>query len=295
MDKKITINIFIAIYNYFGDINRYNLTKIILKHYSNIKNKFENKADISFTIIGSEKEYSKNLTLNYFKNDEYFEYDQDVKLDINQCNRNFIGMLNAKINFGINMAMRDEPDIILWAGSNDYISFDFFEQIINFYDSNEKQIYGIDNYLNGNNASFLCVYDGITNFLDIHNKDEAFWWNGIHIEARKHYNYIGGIIGINKKIYKENPEILKIWNCDEGQVEHIILKINNIKKFNSKEVFFFNIKTSSNNDLNKLSSLKNLFCKNIIKFNDFNNDLKKKINDEMSYLLNLISNINKTF
>lgn len=52
--NKININIFIAIFLYGGE--RTKLTKLIFKHYTNIKKKFENCANFKFTILGSEKD-----------------------------------------------------------------------------------------------------------------------------------------------------------------------------------------------------------------------------------------------
>lgn len=40
--------------------------------------------------------------------------------------------LNDKINTGMKLASRNNDDIIFWAGSNDYILSDFFEQVINY-------------------------------------------------------------------------------------------------------------------------------------------------------------------
>lgn len=68
-------------------------------------------------------------------------------------------MLSDKINTGIKLASRYNDDIIFWAGSNDYVSQDFFEQIIEYYNPNNRQIYGITSFINGNNANFYSKYD----------------------------------------------------------------------------------------------------------------------------------------
>lgn len=149
-----------AIFLYGG--KRLKLTELIFKHYINIKIKFKNIANFKFTIVGSEKELSKNLTLKYFNENEYFEFDQN-KPEYGEYkigyNNNFFKMLSDKINMGIKLASRDNDDIIFWAGSNDYISSDFFEQVINYYSPNKSQIFGITNFLNGNNTNFYSCYD----------------------------------------------------------------------------------------------------------------------------------------
>ena len=119
----IKINIFLAIYTYNNDIHRYTLTEKIFKHYKNIQDKFKDLAEFSFTILGSENEISKNLTLKYFKSEEYFEFDQNHK----SFKNDFYKMLGTKINTGMKISEQSKADILLWAGSNDYICFDFFE------------------------------------------------------------------------------------------------------------------------------------------------------------------------
>ena len=76
----VTINIFIAIYTYNKDIHRYKLTEKIFKHYKNIEDKFKDLAKFTFTIVGSENNLSRDLTLKYFKPEEYFEFQQNAVL-----------------------------------------------------------------------------------------------------------------------------------------------------------------------------------------------------------------------
>lgn len=287
MENKININIFMAIFLYGGE--RLKLTELIFKHYINIKIKFKNIANFKFTIVGSEKELSKNLTLKYFSENEYFEFDQNKpeygKYKIGY-NANFLKMLGDKINMGIKLASRDNDDIIFWAGSNDYISADFFEQVINYYNPNNRQIYGITNFLNGNNTNFYSCYDEENNNLNINN-NESFWWNGIHPFSRKKYKYIGCIIGLNSKLYNENKDIFEIWNYDEGFVEEYILNLSNIDFFISKNVFSWNIKTKSNNEITSFKSLKKHYIKSslILNYNEIQH--KNKIENEFNYVVEL--------
>ena len=57
-------------------IHRTNLTELAFKHYTNIKHKLSDKANITFTFVGSDKDVSKNLALKYVNENEYFEFDQ---------------------------------------------------------------------------------------------------------------------------------------------------------------------------------------------------------------------------
>jgi hypothetical protein len=280
----IKINVFLAIYTYNKNIHRYKLTKKIFKHYKNIQEKFKDLALFTFTILGSEKNISKNLVLKYFKSDEYIEFNQDNKIFKND----FYKMLGAKINKGINLSVKNNTDIVLWAGSNDYICFDFFERIINYHNTELPQIYGIDNYINGKNAVFLTNYDGNKNInkelcITCHPKF-SYWWNGISDYCeRKKYKYCGGIIGLNKKCLELYPDILSVWGYDEGAIEEYILKKPDINKFNSNNLFYMNIKTLSNNDITSFDTLKNYNKNTILKFGSFSNEFKKKFTKEFYY------------
>jgi hypothetical protein len=284
----IRINIFLAIYTYNKDIHRYTLTEKIFKHYKNIQEKFKDSAEFSFTILGSENDISKNLSIKYFKSEEYFEFDQND----NSFKNDFYKMLGNKINTGMKISAKTESDILLWSGSNDYICFDFFEQIINYYNPEKPQIYGIDNYTNGNNSIFFTHFDGnrdIKNELCITcHKKISYWWDGISNYCnRKKYKYCGGIIGINKKCLTMYPDILSVWGYDEGAIEEYILKKPYIDKFNSKNLFYMNIKTLSKNEITSFEELKKLNKKNILNNNIFSDDFKEKFIKEFEYFVNL--------
>jgi hypothetical protein len=255
--NKIKINIMIAIYLYNEISNRYFLTEHIFRHYKIIQKYFKKYADIEFTIVGSEQNLSKNLTLKYFDSNSYVEFNQDYPIYKNR----FYHMLTDKIRFGMKCAYNKNPDILFWAGSNDYICFNFFKQIIEFYNPNQLQIYGIDNYFNGNNAVYYCKYNN-NQIIDI----PFFWHNGKFNYAGRHiYNYVGGIIGINKNVISVYPDILDNWNCDEGKDEKMVLDKNiyihfpkdTIYKFESKNLFFINFKLVEKNK--EISSFNDLY------------------------------------
>lgn len=273
-----------AIYTYNNDIHRFSLTEKIFRHYKNIQEKFKDSALFTFTILGSENEISKNLTLKYFESNAYIEFDQKNP----KFKDNFYEMLGEKINLGIKISARNGTDIILWAGSNDYICVDFFEQIISFYKPDVPQIYGIDNFNNGKNAVFYTKYDGKRNHeklmcLSCHKKF-SYWWNGISDYCdRKKYKYCGGIIGINRKSLTLYPDILKKWSYDEGEIEEFILSRPEMEKFKGNNLFYMNIKSISNNDVTGYDTLKELNKKNTLNFNSFSEEFKKKFITEFYY------------
>ena len=228
-DTKVHIDIFIAIYMYnSSETLRYKLTESIFCHYKNIQSFFRDKANITFTILGSEGDLSKNLVLKYFDESAYHEYWQDPQLKI-------IKMLDGKINRGMKLSFETGADVMCWVGSNDYICYDYFEQIINHYNSDKMQLYGIDNYFNGKNAVYYCKVNESDN--------DNYWHNGKHgYCGRSNMQFAGGIIATNRTCLQANPHILKQWSCDEGKDELRIMKIPNMDKMTSKECFFLNIK-----------------------------------------------------
>ena len=283
----IKINIFLAIYTYHIDIDRYHLTEKIFKHYKNIQEKFKFLALFTFKILGSENTISQNLSLKYFKPEEYFEFDQSQE----SFEKDFYKMLGTKINVGINKSLLNDPDILLWGGSNDYISFDFFEQIINYYKPDVPQIYGIDNYQNGKNAVFFTHFCGakcLDNQPSItDNPNLSYWWDGVsNYYNREKFQYSGGILGINKNCFNLYPDILSVWSFDEGAIEEFILKKQNIDKFNSKNIFYMNIKSLSKNDITTYDTLKILNINNMLNFHNFSYEFQEKFREEFNYFIN---------
>lgn len=280
----IKINIFIAIYTYNKDIHRYNLTERIFKHYKNIEDKFKNLAKFTFTIVGSEKKISKDLTLKYFKSEEYEEFNQDIK----PFNNDFYKMLRDKIRYGMSISKKNNADILLWAGSNDYICFDFFKQIIDYYDTTKPQLYGISNYKNRNNAVYFTHYDGNRDINNSHcltanNKTTCYWWDGISNYCnREKYNYCGGIIGINNKCVELYPDIIHNWTEDEGFDEEYVSKKKDIDIFISQNCFYMNIKTVSKTELHSFTTLKELNNNNLLQFNNFSEEFKTKFIEEFN-------------
>jgi hypothetical protein len=285
MKEKVKINIFLAIYTYNKNVHRYNLTEKIFKHYKNIEEYFKKTALFSFTILGSEGDISRNLSLKYFKESEYFEFDQNYS-----GFTDFMGMLTEKVRIGMQISTNIGADILFWAGSNDYICYDFFKQVIEYYDPEKPQIYGIDNFYNGKNAVFFTHYDASKDAekkycLTANNSDMCYWWNGLsNYEGREKYKYCGGIIGVNMKCVHLYPDIINNWNADEGQLEEYILSKPNIDKFTSTNVFYFNVKTLDNSEINTYKVLynRNIKTNDVLYFVHFSQEFQNKFINEFN-------------
>jgi hypothetical protein len=136
MNKIIHIDINIPFYT-FACHERYILTELIFQHYLNIKEKFKDKARFTFTLIGSENDLSKELALKYFKDieDIYIEFDQEVYNVNIGYNDKFLTMLTDKFRCSFKSSFNKNSNISFLCGSNDLIDFDFFNQVIDSYDS----------------------------------------------------------------------------------------------------------------------------------------------------------------
>jgi len=154
------IDIIIPIFTNGSEI-RYKLTEKIFKHFKRTQEllKLENII-MTFTILGSEKELSKDLTLKYFNESEYFEFDQSIYNCSNLVydkNTPLHYLLTDKFREGFKQSFLKNPNISLLCGSNDYVCVDFFRQVSSFYirKPNDKEMYGIDNYYNGKKYPYV--------------------------------------------------------------------------------------------------------------------------------------------
>lgn len=256
MDERLYINIYIPIYNYNTKGYRYELTEKIFKHYKHIQEVFKDRIRFTFTIQGSEQAFSRELSDQYFEKGSYVEFDQQ-NISVNSDNiyigdnSKFWQMFGRKINQGFRIGTSKQPDISFWAGSNDYISMDFFEQVYAFYKKDVPQLYGISNYKNGENVTCLFIYNSRKiNIMDPTNND-IYWWSGSPCANTKlpTYNYISGIIGINKACYTMYPDILDKWGYHEGVNETYVLSKKNIEKLNTSRIIFLNPKVEGKQDI----------------------------------------------
>ena len=294
----INIDICVPFFNY-GSLDRTQLFNCFCNYYKKLSIYFRvnNICNITFTFIGSEGEESLNIIRNIFTEYEatYHEFDQSNCLNcLNMHNPIFSNMLTNKFKFAYEMSFLKNPDVVLLNGSNDFVSYNYFQQITNFYNPNEKQLYGIDNYNNGNNFVFFSKKNFFNNDdIDLSkNKDNYFLWNGVsNVANRIEYNFCGGSIGFNKHLYNCNKDFIleKCISFDEGLIEKTIMSIYNCVKFNSKNVLYVNLKTNSNTELNTYTSLNNDFKRTncIIENEILSNENKKSLN-ELLLLINEI-------
>ena len=288
----IDVNIPMYIYNCH---QRKLVTKISLDNYDRISKVLIEKYNVklTLTIIGSEKEISKNFIKKYCKIEyTYHEFDQnnispsiDYKSNVKT---GFWVMLGKKIRYSYKCSIEKKPNITLLAGSNDFISLNFFEQIIDFYNKDEKQLYGISGYSNGNNKTLFTSVNDKLKF------DKEMTWTTGEVPGREKYKYIGAIIGFNDKLYNENyDDIMKIKNTyDEGKIEQKILGIKGVKQFLSKNTYFVNQKTTSKSEITKGDALINIFkdANRILNYDEFDDEFKKNFNEQyISIVKDLLS------
>ena len=158
--KKISVRFLIPIFVISKNCEKYVITEKSFKYLKYLQNVLKDIATINFLILGSEKELSRDLTLKYFNEDEYMEYDQG---GIHYFNRVSFETLNTivgtKIMNGYNKCKEFEPDLIIFMKNNHFISKKWFEDIINHYESNieSPNFYGIS--CRGNISIITCIDD----------------------------------------------------------------------------------------------------------------------------------------
>ena len=250
----LTIDINIPFYLYNCNV-RTKITYLILKHYENTVDILEKKYDVlfSFTFIGSEEKISEEFIKNNFnKNYTYYEF---VQSTFNHgYNKDFLNMLTDKFRFSYKKSIEKKPNITLLAGSNDFLSIRFFEQVINYYNSNKIQLYGISNKNNGENVSVFSTLLDENNF---HKK--LYYHTGIfnHFYIERNTKYIGGTIGFDDKLYNNyyNELMNDIICFNECIIEKKISNLPNIDIFLSSKCYMVNIKTKTNKEITTLNSL----------------------------------------
>lgn len=285
--NKLKIDIIILIYFYQTKNQRYYFQSFIFDYYIKLKNIFSNYIDFSFTIVGSEKNLSKNITTSHFKESkyEYYEFYQDPKLST-------LKMLSKKINYAFRKSYHKNTDLLLWFGSNDYVCAHYFTNILEKYNNGFQQ-YGMTDYFNGNN---FCLYIELENL--IFNVDDMYIHNGAHnYSRRQNYKYIGGTHGYSRKLLDKFPEILDKINCDEGTNEYLVTKLIkknpklDINSMKTNNCFFFNIKFGFQ-ELNSFNKLRKLNKRSILNIDNFK--LEQYNNFKlMIYNLIYIQNFNK--
>ena len=301
MENRLKVNIFMPFYLWNNDIDRVSLTHKILIHYNNIKEKFKNQIYFKYYFVGSENELSKSIIDKYFK-DSYYEFEQPHMLGSTIRKKNLI--LGEKVRFGVNLAIRSDYDVLLVAGSNDFVSDYFFLNLINNYTVNVPQIYGIGDYHTGKNIVGLIPYkSGMSINLsaadniwwkgyrncEYHNQSQSYWENKHGYILNKSTNeFTGGIIGFNKIVLNEKG-ILEGIDFSERTFEYRCKWfIKNLHVVHTKNIVNLNVKCLSGADLHNISQIKreyDLFDK--LNVSEMDTLLKDTITEHIEYFNNL--------
>ena len=246
----IHIDVCVPFYLYESCPQRMYITKIIFRHYMKVIRHCKTKygAKITMTFVGSEKDISKNFVRDNFEGEPYthctyHEFDQKNSEPAGD-QPTFYNMLAEKFRFSYKKSMEKQPHISLLAGSNDYISLNFFEQLIDEYDPNKKQLFGVSNFYKGKNLS--CVEKYVDNKVS-----KSFWYTGKFSPPRDILHYAAGIIGFNNVLYKTHYDILHntMITFDEAGIELHVRALPDVHQFFSKNVFFVNIKSSNKSEI----------------------------------------------
>lgn len=174
------------------------------------KSLMSDKIILSFTVVGCNTELSTNLFKDIFGHNSYVIFTQfgSAENGIYHENPKIKKMLNNKFKIGLIHSIKKNRDITMLMGSNDLICKEFYKQIYEKYNKNEKQFYGINNH--HNNA---VIFFDINDQLKLNDKSLSGIWDGKYPKWSKHfYNiYSGGTFGFNKKIY-EKVHIFNEWS-----------------------------------------------------------------------------------
>ena len=259
----VTMDIFIPIY-FEGKDLRYYHTKKIFNYLSIIREELK-KEDIilSFTVIGSNGELSRNLFNDIFKGEDdiYLEFEQKYKpkkyiyvvSPFNKSKKNdkdyvkkykretkekllFIEMLDKKFYLGWMESMKKKKDISFLMGSNDLIGKSFFIQVKDNFNPSEKQIYGI-------NRKNYCLFMQVDSKLKLSMNNVLSIWN-CQYENHPKINLAGGIIGLNNFELVKDLFEKESWN--EIDLEYKLYE-KGFKVTTVKKTYYLNIKTD--NDL----------------------------------------------
>lgn len=233
----IIIRFVINIYLINKDSEKYFITEKSFKYLLYLKKIFSNKIIMDFIICGSELSLSKDLTLKYFRPDEYIEFDQG---NINYLNRIDPGTLNTvvghKTKYGYNICRGYNPDLIILMKSNHFISKEWLEFIINDYDENSNKVYGLS--LNYN--IFIMTTLNSDKKIDISN---IFYED--HKEIPPVPKIDAALIAIPRKQYL-TLELNPI-NMSEVSIEHDLIN-NNAIIISPNNDHIFNIKAINENE-----------------------------------------------
>lgn len=241
----INIKFCISIFVINKDSDKYMITEKSFKYLKYLKDLFKckkNPSIISFLIVGSEKDLSKNLTLKYFEKNEYVEFDQ---CGINYFNRGKRGELNTvtgkKTKYGYEICKKSNPDLIILMKNNHFISQEWINEVIYHLErnSNSKFFYGI-----GYNGNLNIVAQLKNNKIDLRNKIIV---DRLNMEPKDKFDAC--LIGIPRILYKDHN--MNPYRQTEYVIQDELIKLKGIR-YKIKGCIFFNIK--SHNDSENVTS-----------------------------------------
>jgi len=250
-NQKISINFLIPIYLIHKDSEKYKITELSFKYYVFLKNLFINEINMNFTILGSEENLSKNLTLKYFDKNSYIEYNQK---GINYQNRVSYDTLNTivggKIAYGFEQAKLSNPDFIIFIKSNHIISREWIKYISSNFNENHNKFFAFSS----ENNVFIISNLNSNNEIDLKN---VYLMDGRYKTPCRIHDAC--LIAIPRKCYenyKMNPVCLT-----ENTIINELINIGCERIIQNKNLHFhiFNIKAIDENQnitpLNLIQSL----------------------------------------
>jgi hypothetical protein len=300
MQNRLKINIIMPFYLWNNDIDRVSLTHKILVHYNNIKDKYNTKIEFKFYFIGSENELSKSIIDKYF-NDSYYEFEQHGLLESTTVEK--VAMLGEKVRFAVKLGTSTDYDIVMVAGSNDFISDSFFLNVLNTYNENVPQIYGIGDYYDGKNIVGIIPYKcgmninltsadniwwkGYSN-CQYHVPGKDYWSNTIGVIGKLNNEFTGGVICANKKVMNELDVVKRIDFSERSFEIHCKQFIKNLHVVTTKNLVNLNVKCISGADLHDISVVNQvLYLLDTLDISEMDTLLERTLNAHIEYFNNL--------
>jgi dTDP-4-amino-4,6-dideoxygalactose transaminase len=168
--------------SYYGDnIPRKLLTERFLQYITYLKKVLiKRNIKLTLTFVASDGNDSRSLFKNYFSDsddseDTYIEYYQKSFTKY-YGNPEFFDMLHNKCYTAIKYSTSKNPNLLVFSGSNDFYSEEFFIQICQKYNKNEKQYFAINETNEKNNIyNFMCVFPVDTSINIIPESDETLY------------------------------------------------------------------------------------------------------------------------
>lgn len=228
--NKLSIRFCIPIYLISLTSEKYIITEKSFKYYKYLQNLFKDVADLTFTIVGSENDLSKQLVLKYFDEDSYLEYSQG---DVNYFNRRDLNtVVGNKIKCAYNTCKKYNPDLIIFIKNNHFISEEWLRYIINDYDENNFKVYGFPF-----ESNIFILTTMLTNGTISDN--EIYFID--HRDKQPCKNIEACVIGFPRKVYS----IYEMGNSNQTEVtiKNELLKLGVDINFSAEHFHIFNIKS----------------------------------------------------